>query len=131
MSHVRNIVALLLLAIWPAISAHPVLEHFGLIHEAHTDHDADSDGSHDHDDDHAVADGSCLLTLAKVKVPPSPDTVAQLLVFYISTQRTFDPLTYHQAYGLAPPGTAPPLLITSWQFLSRTALSARAPSFIS
>jgi hypothetical protein len=33
--------------------------------------------------------------------------------------------------GLPPPDAAPPLLAHCWQFLSRTALSARAPSMIS
>jgi hypothetical protein len=36
-----------------------------------------------------------------------------------------------EAIGLAPPGTAPPELSTSWQFLLRASLPVRAPSFVS
>ena len=121
-------IALLLLALWPLASAHPVLEHFGLIHEAHADHDADANSSHDHDDDHGVADGSCLLTLTKVKVPPAPDAVIQLLVCLAEFQTPSVLPDDCRLYGLAPPGTAPPILATTWQFSLRTALSVRAPS---
>ncbi len=123
---------LLLVALWLPASSHVLLEHLGLIHEAHSDHDSDSTGSHEHDDDnHSVADGNCLLTPTGVKVPAPQQAFPLSLIGYLAKEWAFD-LDRHQIpSGLAPPGTTPPELSHRWQFSSRAALPVRAPSFVS
>ena len=122
----------LLVAIWLPASSHVILETFGLIHEAHADHDSDSTGSHEHDDDnHSAADGNCLLTPTGIKVPAPQHGFTLFLISYLATEWAFD-LDRHQIpSGLAPPCTTPPELCHRWQFSFRTALPARAPSFVS
>lgn len=127
-NRVRNMVALLMLAVWPLASAHPVLQHFGLIHVIHDDHDADSTGSHEHDDDHAAADGHCLLTSTTVKVPVPQAAVTPLLICFLAIEWASELRDVQNPSGLAPPGKAPPELSQRWQFTYRTALPPRAPS---
>ena len=129
----QNSLALLLLAVWPVLSAHPVLQHLGLIHEARADHDVDSNGSHGHDDegDHDGADGQCLPALTTVKVPSPQSTLTLFQICYFVTESAFDLERQQLFFGLAPPGTSPPEVSHRWQFSFRTALPARAPSFVS
>ena len=138
MSRLLTIVALLLTAFWLPASSHALLEHAGLIHERHADHDdhddhdAESSGSHEHDaDNHDAADGKYAPSSILVRVA-LPDAVASPLLscgvgLNWASELHIDP----QPSGLAPPGTAPPLLQSGWQFLFRAALPARAPSFAS
>ena len=121
--------SILLLVLWPAISAHPLLEHLGLIHTDHAEHGSGATGSHEHDDDdHDAADGQCILTSGDVKVPVAPlgftpfFSAPSDLVWTLGLTADPDPS------GLAPPGIGPPELTKRWQFLSRSALPVRAPS---
>jgi hypothetical protein len=130
---VRIIIALIMLALWPAMTSHALLQQFELIHEVHDDHDG-SGGSHEHDsdDDHDFADGgylnnssssvSILKTLLAATASPF---VASLSL----TPVTVAPAVFNS--GLAPPGTGPPELLHCWQFFFRAALPVRAPSVIS
>lgn len=127
--------ALLLVAFWLPASSHALLEYAGVIHERHADHDdhdAESSGSHEHDaGNHDAADGKYAPSSTLVRVSP-PDTVASPLLFCgpglnWTSELHLDPLPS----GLAPPGSAPPVLRSGWQFLFRAALPARAPSFAS
>jgi hypothetical protein len=121
---------MLLLAIWPAITSHALLQHVGLIHEVHDDHHGDG-GSHEHNDDHHIfADGDYTFTSAAktVSKPESSSKVAPSdyhFLSYFPVDLRIDPP------GPAPPGAALPHLQQSWQFLLRAALPVRAPSFIS
>jgi hypothetical protein len=126
----RAIVSLLLVALWLPASSHALLEHLELIHQVHADHDADSPDSHEHDaDNHEAADGVCALTSTHVSVP-LPDSVAMPSLFCAPGLNWASELHAEQhPSGLAPPGTAPPMLPSGWQFLFRTALPCRAPSF--
>jgi hypothetical protein len=125
-------VALALLAFWPVMTSHALLQHWGVIHEVHSDHDS-GDGSHEHDsDNHAFADGGYLRGSSSIQVtkPLSsvvliPFATATLLAIAFSLQREVRPC------GPAPPGTAPPELSHNWQFSFRAALPARAPSLVS
>jgi hypothetical protein len=126
----RKILVMLLLAIWPAVSSHALLELAEAIHVVHDDHH-NGDGSHEqNDDNHAFADGDYTAgTAAKsLKKPDSPVVSTELLqrVSYISAF-----FGENDSPGPAPPGTAPPLLQKSWSFLLRAALPVRAPSCIS
>ena len=127
--------------LWLPASSHALLEYAGLIHERHTDHadhadhadhDTDSSGSHEHDtDNHEPADGKFASASPHLSVP-LPDAVAMPMLFCVLGLNWVSEL--HVApppSGLAPPGTAPPQLSQYWQFASRAALPARAPSLIS
>ena len=132
MNRLRFIITPLLVALWLLASSHALLEHFELIHQVHTDHDADSTGSHEHDtDDHDAADGCCALSSTHVSVPV-PDTVATPFLFSaLGLEWASERHAELHPSGLAPPGTAPPELSHRWQFSSRASLPARAPSIAS
>lgn len=131
-TRVQNIVALILLAAWPVMTSHGLLQHWGVIHEVHAHHDGDG-GSHEHDSDsHAFADGgyvkgSSIIQVMKPlsSVVPIPFANAAMLALVFTVQREVRPS------GPAPPGTAPPELSHTWQFSLRAALPGRAPSLAS
>lgn len=128
----RMIVALVMLAFWPVITSHPLLQHLGLIHEVHDDHDSDG-GSHEHDtDNHAFADGGYLRGSSDVSVSKPFGSGA---AFPFATALLAAPVTLALREGFnsgpSPPGTAPPELSHRWQFFFRAALPVRAPSFAS
>ena len=127
---VRICIATLLLAIWPAVTSHALLEQSGLIHVVHDDHHGNT-GSHEHNaDNHAFADGGYSSpTAPKSLEKPQPVEISTPLLQILSCISAF--LSDDDSPGPAPPGTAPPLLQKSWYFLLRTALPVRAPSFIS
>jgi hypothetical protein len=129
---VRIIVALVLLAFWPVITSHPLLQHFGLIHQVHEDHDG-SGGSHEHDtDNHAFAEGDYLLGSKDVSIW-KPLASATVLPFATAMLLSMESLARGEGFnsGPAPPGTAPPELSNCWQFSFRAALPVRAPSLTS
>ena len=127
----RAIVSLLLVAFWLPSSSHALLEHLGVIHQVHADHDADSSDSHEHNtDNHEAADGECALSSTHVSVP-LPDSIALPMLFCVSCLNWASELYVEpQPSGLAPPGTSPPLP-NIWQFVHRAALPGRAPSLTS
>ena len=131
-NRVKTIVSLLLVTVWLPASSHALLEHFEWIHQVHGDHDADSGGSNEHDtDNHEATDGHCALSSTHVSVSV-PDTVASpFLLTTLGLEWASELHAEPHPSGLAPPGTAPPLLSHCWQFSFRTALPARAPSLIS
>jgi len=119
-----------LLALWPLVTSHVLLQHFGLIHEVHENHDG-SGGSHEHgSDDHEFAHGSYRnnshgISILKMFVAASAFPFGTELLF---APKAPVPEVFHR--GLAPPGTGPPELLSCWQFFFRTALPVRAPSFL-
>ncbi len=122
---------LLLVAIWLPASSHVFLETFDLIHGQHADqgHDDHScpDGSHDHDSaDHDAADGLCRPVSFEVKFSVPSAVVSTLLIGLLTVEgmgrRPESPaLSSHALQELS----------KGWQFSFRTALPARAPSFVS
>ena len=120
---------ILLLAIWPAVTSHPLLEQAGVIHQVHDDHHGEG-GSHEHDfDNHVFADGDYASpTATKLVQKPDFDGSSHAVVQMIALCSI---LLRNDAPGPAPPGNAPPQLQQSWSFLLRTALPVRAPSIIS
>lgn len=118
-----------LLAIWPAVTSHALLEQAGVIHVVHDDHHGD-DGSHEHNtDNHVFADGDYASPRSATALMNPGSPVVQTAIFQSAFVLAF--LSGDDSPGPAPPGTAPPLLQKSWYFLFRTALPVRAPSFIS
>ena len=128
----RNIVALILLAAWPVMSSHPLLQHFGLIHEVRADHDRDG-GSHEHDtDNHGFADGGYVRGSTSIAVW-KPLASAAVLPFATAMLLSLESLARPEGInsGPAPPGAARSELSNRWQFIFRAALPVRAPSFAS
>ena len=130
MIRLRAILALLLAAFWLPASSHALLEYAEVIHEHHSDHedhDAESSGSHEHDaDNHDAADGKYAPSSTLVRVSP-PDAVASPLLFCgLGLNWTSGLHIDPQPSGLAPPGTAPPLPPSGWQFRLRAALPGKS-----
>ena len=121
----RTFCAIVLLALWPAVTSHALLQQAGLIHEFHDDHHG-GEGSHEHNsENHDFADGD-YTSATGAKALQKPDTVVCTELWQAVSECSIR-LRY-DAPGPAPPGTAPPLLQKSWSFLLRTALPVRAPS---
>jgi hypothetical protein len=125
----KVIVALLLLAIFSFASSHAILESFEFIHHDKDHHHGDSPAS---SNSHDAADGICRLDSHRAQVQKSlADLQTELskiftLAFYSLQQNSQQAGSKIEICG------SPPLeLKTSWQFSSRTALPARAPSIAS
>jgi hypothetical protein len=119
----RTVAVLLLLAFWVPASSHALMEHAGLIHTADAHHD----------EHHDAADGICVNASGHVQAPQPLHVafapLAQLEVWLAATAILDGSVA--EASGPAPPGVAPPELPQTWHFVSRTALPARAPSYLS
>lgn len=132
----KTIVSLLLAVLWLPASSHALLEHFGLIHQVHADHDhhehEGEGGAHEHGShNHHAADGLMVAPAGKVK-SPAPEFVAApvwLTSLVWAAPRPVDLTAL--GFGLSPPHSAPAELFRRWQFHSRAALPVRAPSFAS
>ena len=129
--------ALILAAVWPALTSHALLERAGLIHEVHPNHhhphDHDHDGgSHEHNaDDHDFADGGYWAKTSPTKTA-KPNFALLYKTSWLDTALTNSPLDDQLAdFGPDPPGASPPELLHRWNFVLRTAVNARAPSFLS
>jgi hypothetical protein len=148
---VRKVVAVILVAIWPAVTSHSLLSHGGLIHVVHTDHHSQGDGvavhqhlyheqhgAHEHDegshehnaDHHEFAEGDYRSASAKELI-----SKPSLRVLF-SAACTLTPLVARCEVSLESPGPAPPgsrvqILQQTWQFSNRAAVPVRAPSFSS
>jgi len=127
-NRLKPIVVTLMLALFAFASSHVLLEASGLIHE---------DGAHAHgpassDSDHDLADGNCPATASRVEIQKPSDqggadfTAVMALACVILQQADLEPQSSGES-GSSPP----PELDTTWQFSSRAALAARAPSFAS
>jgi hypothetical protein len=119
----RTVAVLLLLALWVPATSHAALEHAGLIHTE----------DFQHQDDHDAADGLCVNAVTHVQTPqPSFALISGApadLEFCLAAAFVLDG-SVSEASGPAPPGVAPPELPQTWHFVFRTALLARAPSYL-
>ena len=120
----KTVAVLLLLALLVLATSHALLEQAGVIHTADSQHD----------NDHDAADGLCVNATTHVAAPQfslavSPAPLAEV-EFWLATCAVIDG-SVAEASGPAPPGVAPPELPQIWHFVSRTALPARAPSYLS
>lgn len=129
-------VALIMVAFWLPSSSHAWLQASGFIHADppnHLDsHHEDSDDAHEHGaSNHAVADGLCRTVTGSVSVPMPGSQIAYVLDLAVLWSLSESARSNPERLGPSPPGIAPPELSCQWQFSSRTALPARAPSFVS
>lgn len=115
--------AIALVALVVPVTSHSLLEDAGLIH------DSGSDAS---DHDHDAADGLCWIESVGFHLEKCFQAVESAAAHFL-----FAALACFMV-NLLPrqpkpdnPGTGPPLLLQSWQFSSRAALPARAPSLAS
>ena len=123
-NRVKTVAVLVWLALWVPATSHALLEQAGVIHTPDSQHD----------DDHDAADGLCVNATTHVAAPQfilavSPAPLAEV-EFWLAACAVIDG-SVAEASGPAPPGVAPPELQQTWHFVSRTALPARAPSYLS
>lgn len=126
MKSLKPIVVVMLLAIFSLASSHALLESFELIHH---------DGDHSHaespatSNSHDAADGICLSNSHRAQVQKSFSEVQTdlgksfNLTFYFLQQNSQE-----RGTEIGKSGSPPLEFKTTWQFSSRTALPARAPS---
>jgi hypothetical protein len=126
---VRAIFALALLAMWPMVTCHSLLETTEMIHlDEHSDHHQDGGGKdQDHDSDHDFADGNYFSKTTQDSVNGFDRVLLFQSVWLAAILPDLSTLEM-PLEGPAPPGVAPPDLIHCWNFVHRTALAARAPS---
>jgi len=118
-------VATFLLALFALVSSHAFLENLELIHgEAHH-----AESAAHSDFDHDAADGLCRIDSGICKVQKSAN---ELSFSHCVADVLASLLNYSQPSQLAPSELAspPPELVSTWQFSSRAALPARAPSLV-
>ncbi len=127
MSRLRPLVLLLLAALWLPATLHCELEDAEVHFLTHDDHHH-SDAHHDHgtgeeDEHHAFKDTPYSASTSAVKVLPPGDSLSVVLLALLATGRE------EATPDLSPDRHPPPLeLKVAWQFLSRAAPPARAPS---
>jgi hypothetical protein len=129
--------ALCLAALWSAVTSHALLEQANFIHPVHEDHHHahhhdPAGGSPEHNaDEHDFADGGYWAKTSPTKTP-RPNVALLYETAWLAAVFTHAALLHEPAYfGPAPPGTLRPELLHRWNFLLRTAIDARAPSFLS
>ncbi len=127
-NRLKPIVAMLMLTLFAFASSHPLLEGLGLIHQdtAQAEEPAKS-GS-----DHELADGKSQINISRDEVQKSfadgSFNLAEILALACVLYQ-HEELSARSAIDVA--SSPPRELGTSWQFSSRAALPARAPSFVS
>ena len=124
----KPIVAMLMLALLAFASSHPLLEGLELIHQeaAHADGPVGSDSHHD------LADGKCRGNSSRDEIQRSSSSGAFSFtqIFALACVLVDDTdCSNHPCVEAAT--SPPPELGTTWQFSSRAALPARAPSLTS
>jgi hypothetical protein len=124
----KPIVAMLMLTLFAFASSHPLLEGLGLIHQE----SAHADGPASSDSDHELADGKCRINISRDEVQKSfadgSFSLAKILALACVLFQS-EELSAQSTVEIA--SSPPPELRTTWQFSSRAALLARAPSFVS
>jgi hypothetical protein len=126
-NRLKPIVAMLMLTLFAFESSHPLLEGLGLIHQE-ISHAA---GSADSDTDHDTADGICRIESSQDKVQQPAFDVLDVFHSFIFTYALLSISEYDDKLGGIESSASPPGLGVTWQFISRAALPARAPSFLS
>ena len=147
----RNLVAMMLVAIWPVVTSHTLLESLGVKDDPdradanHHHHHHGNPDPHHHDqkheksdseehrehnaDNHTFADGDYAWTPA-AKTLKAGLSIWNLVAFFCASSLSSIEAKLDSP-GPAPPGAAPPLIQKTWQFSVRAAVPARAPSIIS
>jgi hypothetical protein len=127
-NRLKPIVAVLMLTLFAFASSHPLLACLGLIHQEVTSAERPA-GS---DSNHEVADGKCPPNFSRDEIQKSfadgSFNLAEILALACVLLQHED-LSALSSVEIA--SSPPPELGTTWQFSSRAALPARAPSFVS
>lgn len=121
-----KVMALLLALLWMPVSSHCLLECAEFIHQdACCQADLSSDHSHGHD----AADGNCQVESRQLAAQKHDVLKECLLVALLKSIEFSLPEPSGVAF-IPSEGVAPPELSSSWQFVSRSAVSPRAPSVL-
>ncbi len=127
MKKLKPIVATFLLALFSFVSSHALLENFELIHHEESYH---SESAPHSDLNHDAADGFCRIDSGVCKIQKSASDCALSQVIATVLAGLLDKAAQREI--VLSEHISPPLeLISAWQFSSRTALPARAPSIAS
>ncbi|MGV3754878.1 MAG: hypothetical protein ACO1QS_05810 [Verrucomicrobiota bacterium] len=118
--------ALFLALLWVPVSSHCLLEIAELIHH---DHCCQPSFGHDHSHGHDAADGNCQVESRQL-AGPKQDVLKVYLLVSLLDNAAFSLPERTSLSGLISDGVAPPELRPTWQFVSRAAVSPRAPSIL-
>lgn len=121
-----KVMAVFLALLWVPVSSHCMLENAELIHR---DLCCQPDLGHEHSHGHDAADGNCQvesrqITVQKQDLSKESLLLALLKAVEFSSVETA-PVSIIRSDGVAPPEFSP-----TWQFVSRAAVSPRAPSVL-
>jgi len=118
--------ALFLALLWVPVSSHCLLEIAELIHH---DHCCQPSFGHDHSHGHDAADGNCQVESRQLAGQKQEVLKLYLLVALLQNADFSLPERTSSA-SLISDGVAPPELRPTWQFVSRAAVTPRAPSVL-
>jgi hypothetical protein len=125
-------VIVFLLLIWGPVTSHGLLSSLGLVHHHQPAGHAQVPGHHDNDvdQDHDAADGICRIENSGLQIDKILGSLLPVIALFILQG---DHLSVEVSHRCSPtiPGAAPLELFACRQFDFRTALPARAPSFVS
>ncbi len=121
-----KVMTVILALLWLPVTSHCLLEEAGLIHNVAC---CQTTLGHDHSHGHDAADGSCQVESRQVFTQKHDVLKVALLVAVLSAAELFstDQPAPSSIFG---DGVAPPELSPTWQFVSRAAVSPRAPSVL-
>lgn len=127
-TRLKPIAAMLMLTLFAFASSHPLLEGLGLIHQEVTH----AEGPASSDSDHELADGKCKINSSRDEIQmPSANGAFDLANLLALTSVLLQDESQETRPAVEIASSPPPELRTTWQFSSRAALPARAPSFAS
>ncbi len=121
-----KVMAVILALLWLPVTSHCLLEEAGLIH-----HDAccQTTLGEDHSHGHDAADGSCQVESRQIAAQKHDVLKAVVLVTFLAAGELFS-TDLPAVTSISGDGVAPPELSPTWQFVSRAAVSPRAPSVL-
>jgi len=121
-----KVMAVVLALLWVPVTSHCLLEEAGLIH-----HNACCQSSlgEDHSHGHDAADGCCQVESRQLAAQKHDVLKAVVLVTFL-TASVFSTVDQPVVSSILGEGVAPPELSPTWQFVSRAAVSPRAPSVL-
>ena len=121
-----KVMAVFLALLWVPVSSHCLLETAELIHH---DHCCQPAFGHEHSHGHDAADGNCQVESRQLTVQKQ-DLSKECLLLALLKSVEFSSVEAAPVSVIRSDGVAPPELSPTWQFVSRAAVSPRAPSIL-
>jgi hypothetical protein len=121
-----KVMAVFLALLWLPVSSHCLLENAEIIHR---DLCCQPDPAHEHSHGHDAADGNCQVESRQITVQKQ-DLSKESLLLALLKSIEFSSVEAASVAVIRSDGVAPPELSPTWQFVSRAAVSPRAPSIL-